>query len=254
MFTYDEICELSMLCKENELFNKYVKKFKRENESLLSKVTHELGNHLTLISSTAQLLEKRNPEVSYIKHWTQLRDDIENMKQLLSSLSKYRCKECLEYKETDLTELVDEIVESFQGLAVEKNVSIIMKEVPFEEELISYKCDPVKIRQVVVNLIKNALEAVCEQGKIWVHIVGKYFDDKTQKTYLKLEIGNNGSIIEEDTLKYIFEIYHSTKGENRGIGLPIVKQIIEAHRGKIEVASEIVDGEGKTVFSIYLPL
>ena len=156
MFTYDEICELSMLCKENELFNKYVKKFKRENENLLSKVTHELGNHLTLISSTAQLLEKRNPEVSYIKHWTQLRDDIENMKQLLSSLSKYRCKECLEYKETDLTELVDEIVESFQGLAVEKNVSIIMKEVPFEEELISYKCDPVKIRQVVVNLIKNA--------------------------------------------------------------------------------------------------
>ena len=121
----DEICEISMLCRENEVFNKYVKKFKRENENLLSKVTHELGNHLTLISSTAQLLEKRNPEVSYIKHWKQLRDDIENMKELLSSLSKYRCKECLEYKETDLTELVDEIVESFQGLALEKNVSII---------------------------------------------------------------------------------------------------------------------------------
>ncbi len=254
MFTYDEICEISMLCQTNAIFNKYVKKFKKENESLLSKVTHELGNHLTLISSTAQLLEKKNPEVCSIKYWSQLRDDIENMKELLSSLSKYRCEECLEYKETDLTDLVDDIVESFQGLAMEKNVSIIMPEVPFEEELVSYKCDPVKIRQVIVNLMKNALEAVSSEGKIWVHIIGKYVDNKSEKTYLKIEIANNGAVIEEDKLKHIFEIYRSTKEEGRGIGLALVNQIIEAHKGKIEVSSKEVDGEGRTVFSIYLPL
>lgn len=249
MFTYDETLEISRLCEENEKFAKYMNRFREENDKLLSKVTHELRNPLTLISSTAQLIESRNPEVCDIKYWNQMRADIANMIELLASFSKYRYSSSLECKETDIIELVDEVVESFQAVAVEKNISITMKEPEhLDYRMVSYMCDPVKLRQVMTNLIKNAVEATCEGEKIWISFTEK------ESSYMKIEIANNGKLIGKEELEKIFEFNVSSKGENRGLGLPIAQRIVEAHKGVLEVLSEEIKGERKTVFSICLPM
>lgn len=249
MFTYDEMLEISRLCEENEKFAKYVNRFREENDKLLSKVTHELRNPLTLISSTAQLIERRNPEVCDIKYWNQMRADIASMAELLASFSKYRYSGSLECKETDIVELVDEVVESFQAIAVEKNISITMEEPEhLNYKMVSYMCDPVKLRQAMVNLIKNAIEAVEEEEKIWISFIEK------EPSHLKIEIANNGKLITTEDMERIFEFNVSSKGEERGMGLPIAQRIVEAHKGILEVSSKEINGERKTAFSICLPM
>ena len=251
MFDYNEICEINALCEENELFSKYVEKFKEENERLLSKVTHELGNYLTLINSTSQLMESQNPEIQQIKYWKQLRSDIENMKELFLSFSKYNAYEdTLQYKETDIVELVDDIVESFQVVAKEKNITLTMEEAPLDEEIIYYLCDSVKIKQVIVNLLKNAIEAVEKDGTIFVRILGK----EETKSYFKIQIVNDGPLIEANKMETIFHLNVSDKGEKRGVGLPLARQIVEAHKGKIEVCSKEANGKRETKFSVCLPV
>lgn len=174
------------------------------------------------------------------------------MRELFLNLSAYRQSSQLSCSETDLIDLADEIVESFQPVAAQKKVSLIMEE-PQElnEELLSYVCDPVKIKQALVNLVKNALEAVKEGEKVWVYVHGR---DKTASDYISIEIVNNGELIEKEVLNTIFDFGVSSKGENRGIGLALVKKVAKAHKGRLEVFSEEVNGERKTAFSICLPI
>lgn len=251
MFTQEEINEINVLCKENELFAKYINRYEEENERLLASVTHEMGNQLTLISSTAQLMESRNAELHDIKYWDQLRSDIEVMREYFLSFSQYRHGSQLECRETDLVDLVEETVESFQAVAVQKNVSVEMEEAE-ELDITLFSCmlDSVKIKQAIVNLMKNALEAVKEGERIWVRLLGK---EQTGSDYIKIEIGNNGELIQKENLKTIFEFGVSEKGDGRGIGLALTDKIVKAHKGILEVVSEEEAGERKTVFSIHLP-
>ena len=249
MFTCDEMFEINTLCTENEKFAKYFARFRKESDELLSKVTHELRNPLTLISSTAQLIEKKNPEVCDIKHWNQMRADIESMAGLLASYSKYRYSSSLDCKETDIVELVDEVVESFQAMALEKKISITMEEPEkLDYRMVSYLCDPIKIKQTITNLVKNAIEATHEGGKVRIHL------SKKESDYLKIDVINNGELIAAEKMNQIFEVQVSDKGENRGWGLPVARKIIEAHGGTLEVSSEEINGECKTEFSICLPM
>ncbi len=252
MFTREEMREINMLCEKDELFAKYISKYKEENEKQQAYVYHELGNQLTLINSTAQLMESRNPELHEIKYWDQLRNDIETMRELFLSFSQYRHCSQMESQETDLIDLADEIVESFQPVAVEKKVSVILEEnEELDMTLLSYVCDSMKIRQVMVNLIKNALEAVTAGEKIWVRVLGA---EKTNSDYIRIEIANNGELIEKEALNTIFDFGISSKGESRGIGLAFAKKVIKAHNGELTVSSEEINGERETVFTIYLPV
>ena len=223
-----------------------------KEEKLCAYITHELGNHLALIRSTSQLMEKRNPKLHEIEYWDQLRSDIETLGELFLDFSQFRQGGQLEIKETDLIDLVDETIESFQTMAEQRKVSVTMEE---ESELdltvLSYPCDSMKLRVVVSNLIKNGMEALKEGEKIWVRVLGK---KETGSNFIRIEVANNGALIPKEELETIFQFGSSTKGENRGIGLALSQKIVESHNGKLEVSSEEVNGERKTVFSICLPV
>ena len=220
-------------------------------EKLLAYVTHEFGNHLAVIDSTAQLMEKRNPQLHEIQYWDQLRTDIEALRKLFFDFSNYRQGIFLESKETDLIDLADETVESFQSVAEEKKVSVILEEEEsLETELLSYVCDGVKLKSVMVNLIKNALEVVKEGEKVWVRVLGK---KQTGSDYVEIQVANNGALIEPEAMEHIFDFGVSCKGEKRGIGLALAKKIVENHKGTLKVISEEINGERQTVFSICLP-
>lgn len=221
-------------------------------EKLCAYVTHELGNHLALIKSTAQLMEKRNPKLHEVEYWDQLRADIETLGELFVDFSYYRQSAQLKVRETDLFDLADEIVESFQVMAGEKKVSVVLEEEDeIDPDVLCYICDGVKLRMVLSNLIKNALEVTKEGEKVWVRVLGK---KQTNADWIRIEVANDGPMIPQEELESIFEFGTSTKGESRGIGLALSQKIVESHKGKLEVSSEEVNGERKTVFSICLPL
>lgn len=107
-------------------------------------------------------------------------------------------------------------------------------------------CFPDELNQVWTNLIHNALQAMNNQGILTIQI-------KTQDSYIVISISDTGDGIPEEIKQRIFEPFFTTKpvGEGSGLGLDIVKKIIEKHGGRIELHSQL--GQG-TTFSVFLPI
>jgi PAS domain S-box-containing protein len=140
---------------------------------------------------------------------------------------------------------VQELVRQSLSLAVEKmkNVSLSVKLEQPEEQVV---VDPVKVVQVLVNLLNNAADAMPEGGALSVR---SSIGDKER--ILRFAISDSGKGIDPESLQRIFEPFFTTKARGTGLGLPICKKIIEAHHGTIRITSKA--GEGTTA-EIALPL
>ncbi len=113
------------------------------------------------------------------------------------------------------------------------------------QELPPIWCYPDELNQVWTNLIHNAVQAMNNQGTLKISVT-------QQETYLKVQITDSGCGIPEEIMPRIFEPFFTTKpaGEGSGLGLDIVKKIVEKHQGEIEVLSK----PGETVFTVFLPI
>lgn len=121
---------------------------------------------------------------------------------------------------------------------VEKNISV-------EENLPKINILPSEINQVWMNLIDNAIDAMPDQGgKLDVLVI-------KQNDFLRVDITDNGSGIDEDILSNIFDPFFTTKkvGEGTGLGLDVAKRIIEKHKGSLKVKSK----KGETTFEVCIP-
>ncbi|WP_338786313.1 sensor histidine kinase [Metabacillus sp. FJAT-53654] len=107
--------------------------------------------------------------------------------------------------------------------------------------------DESQIKQVLINIIKNAIEAIDNGGNINVSLAQvSHLNDP----YIEIEVKDDGNGLTEEQLKKLFTPFYSSKEKGLGLGLSICKQIIESHRGKMEVSSLINEG---TTFKIKLP-
>ena len=104
--------------------------------------------------------------------------------------------------------------------------------------------DPDRMRQVILNLCLNGLEAMPDGGELFLSL-------HPEPDALRLEIRDTGMGIAPDALPHIFDPYFTTKGQGTGLGLATVHKIMEAHGGSISVTSE--PGQG-AVFRLLLPL
>jgi two-component system, NtrC family, sensor kinase len=113
------------------------------------------------------------------------------------------------------------------------------------EELPPILCYPDELNQVWTNLVHNALQAMQNKGTLKI-------EAKQQDNYIKVSITDSGKGIPEEIMPRIFEPFFTTKppGEGSGMGLDIVKKIIDKHQGNIEVQSS----PGQTTFTVYLPI
>jgi signal transduction histidine kinase len=108
------------------------------------------------------------------------------------------------------------------------------------------ECNPSQLNQVFLNLINNAAQAIPGNGKVTVR-------SKMEGKRIRVDVSDTGTGIPEHAQSRIFESYFTTKprGEGTGLGLPIVKSIVEQHGGEVRFRTRL--GEG-TTFSVYLPL
>jgi two-component system, cell cycle sensor histidine kinase and response regulator CckA len=133
-------------------------------------------------------------------------------------------------------------------------------ELALAEDLPAVHADPTQIDQVTMNLAVNARDAMPEGGKLIIKTANLVLDDEYAKTHLEakpgtyvlLQISDNGSGMDRETLEHIFEPFYTTKGpgEGTGLGLAMVYGIVQQHDGFIQCYSEVGLG---TTFSIYLP-
>lgn len=207
---------------------------------------HELRNPLSLIKGTIQYIEMKHSEVKGFKYWNQLNDLVLDMEHVLSDASLINSITNLNIKETNLLDLINIVVENYMPQADIQHKLLTYK--PNKEcfsIIASYPCDSDKIKQALSNLLRNALEATAPGDFIEV-ILGIDSID----SMLTIQINNNGMLIPKDDIDSIFLPFVTHKPGGTGVGLALVRLIINAHMGNIYVTSS----EDITSFSIKLPL
>lgn len=207
----------------------------------LSKMFHEIKNPLTLINSSLQLIQEEHPEVTTFRFWNQTMEDMKNLRSLLDELSTFQKGNVLNITKINLFDFTEDLLESTAGFLLETGTPLTLES---SIDDLDFYADDVKLRQAIINLLKNAAESSDSGNPIFLRITA----DSHQ---LYISVADKGCGISKDNLSKIFEPFHTTKSYGTGLGLPIVKKIIESHNGKLLIQSE--EGAG-TTFLISLPL
>ena len=256
---FRDISERKRLEEEKALLEQqYQQAQKLESLGILAGgIAHDFNNILTIILCSCSLLQQR-PAMA-----AELVSEIETAAQRAAEL----CRQMLVYAgkaqpiptKFNVKTLVEEMGKLLIA-TIKQNVSITLD---LSTVIPSIKADASQIRQVVMNLILNAAEAIgTEQGNVTVSLsiaaieagqgekeyLGK---DITPGSYICLKVTDNGCGMDEETKKRIFEPFYTTKFTGRGLGMSAVLGIIKAHNGALQLTSQ--QGVG-TTFKVYLPI
>ncbi len=207
----------------------------------LSKMFHEIKNPLTLINSSLQIIQEEHPEVRGFRFWEQTMEDIKNLRKLLDELSTFQKGDVLHISKINLFDFTEDLLESTAGFLLECGTPLT-----FESTIddLDFYADDVKLRQAVINLLKNAAESSAIGSPILLRIA-------TKEDWLHISVKDQGCGMSEEQLQKIFQPFHTTKTFGTGLGLPIVKKIVESHHGKLFIESAI---EAGTCVTVCLPL
>jgi len=204
-------------------------------------IAHEVRNPLTGISLLLDDLHDRSFDDPNSQ--TMMRkalQEIERVERLVSALLNFASPPKAQFREGELDRVIHDTILLLRRLCEQHRVglSFVPAEVP------RFFFDGEKIKQAVLNLIKNGLEAMPEGGTIEVAT-------RVDEGWAIITIKDNGPGIAEKDLPLIFEPFFTRKGGGTGLGLSITRRIVEEHHGKIGVESD--EGRG-TVFIIQLPM
>jgi len=209
-----------------------------------AKIGHELANPLNGMSLTIQLLEQQlsrqpsPPDIQVTATIQRLRNEISRLNQLAGQFRTISRREKYDFRPTELAGLIDEVIKIQRPHLAQLNIEV---EELIPADLPTVAVDADKIKQALLNLLKNAAEAMPRGGKITIKACPT--DDG-----IVIDITDTGSGIPLDI--DAFEPFVTTKKEGTGIGLVIVRQVLSAHGGNISYRSR--PGEG-TTFRIELP-
>ena len=241
MFTDADYDKLQQLMAENPENEALLKKLLASHKETVSMISHEIRNPLTLVYSTLQLIESRHPEVISFPYWDSLRADIEYMKVLLEELSVFNNSTSISFKQFDFHSFMKQVVLSFAVSCSDSDVEFTSY---VDSALPLFSGDSVKLREVFLNILRNAKEAI--QGIGTIRLEATFRDN-----VIVITIHDSGCGIPEESLADIFTPFVTHKAGGTGLGLAIAKRIIESHKGNITVSSIIGTG---TTFTIILPV
>lgn len=235
--------KMNRLMQTDEALKQIISQLIENHHRIVSEISHEIRNPLTLISSSLQLMQIHYPEIVSDPHWLQIVNNVDYMCQLLEELSAFNSSGSLHSSVFSMEQFLKEIVISFVISLDNENPDIeFTSSIP--DDLGLFSGDKVKLREVILNLFKNAKEAIEGEGTI-------YLTARRESSSLLIELTDSGCGISDEYIKSIFEPFITYKKGGTGLGLPICKRIIEAHNGILSVHS--VPGKG-TTFSIVLPV
>ncbi|MGF7141669.1 signal transduction histidine kinase [Anaerotaenia torta] len=236
--------------KENPELEVIIQSIAESNKKINSMLVHELRNPLSLLKGTIQYIETKHPETSEFKYWDQIQELIGDMERLIQDASLMNNTTLLNRENINLIALMNQILDSFKPQALSRDIDLALEVAPGSEAYFnSYHCDGNKLKQVFVNIIKNAFEAT--RSGDFVHIrLACLFQKENRPAKLSICISNNGQPIPADALEIIFQPFVSYKKGGTGVGLALVKKVIDLHYGSVSVTSE----EALTAFTILLPL
>jgi len=212
---------------------------------LAASTAHEIRNPLASISGCAEALsESLKLGGNDQKLFNVIMKETSRLNNIINGLLEYVKPKKLQLAKVSLDELIEEVIFLIQNNKDFKKGVSIHKETNFDN--IKVVCDGQQIKQVLFNLLVNAVETVKENGKI---IINGEIDKSRQRA--QINIIDNGKGIEEERLESIFEPFASGKDKGVGLGLSIALSIMKEHGGNIELESKVDRG---STFRVVLPL
>jgi two-component system, OmpR family, phosphate regulon sensor histidine kinase PhoR len=218
---------------------------------LIGNISHEFRTPLAGIKAMTQTLqggaiEERETANDFL---VRIEAEVDRLTQMVSELTELSRIESgkveLKVEIVDINKLIEEVLTQLQPLADRQNLA--MKN-DFKSGQLLVKADKERIRQVIINLVHNAIK-FSKPGKTITAITGK------QGVFAIIEITDEGIGISQDDLAHIFERFYkadkSRSGQGTGMGLAIAKHLVQAHGGSISATSE--EGKGTTI-TFSLPL
>jgi len=240
--------ELQQLAKQ---FNSMAERLQISDEqrrNLLAEVTHELRTPITVIQGNLEgILDGIYPadqaRIETVLEETQVLSRLIDDLRTLSLAESGGLK--LEIEPTDIGDLIKDVLDSFHAQADQAKVNLVMD---VEPGLPAVDVDPTRIREVIANLLSNALRYTPEGGNV---TLGAGLSGG-QSSSLRIFVQDTGSGISPEDLPYIFDrFYKSGESHGTGLGLAIARSLVAAHGGEIQAESQEEVG---TKITIYLPI
>jgi signal transduction histidine kinase len=219
----------------------------QERVSVLGEVAavmaHELNNPLAAISMFSQMVETGLPADSpYREHLVVVRRNTENCKRAIRELLDYATGAAPEVGEVDVHDVLDDVARFLAPLAERGGVEIRCVHGAMTTTLVG---DEIQIRQVFVNLVLNAVQAMADGG-------GRVeLATRTDGDHVVVDVTDTGPGIAEEAKPRLFEPFFTTKrrGAGTGLGLPTARRIAELHGGGVEL---VESAPGRTTFRVRL--
>ena len=222
--------------------------------TLAAGLAHEIKNPLGGIKGAAQLLERELPDGSELCDYTGIMlKEVQRVNRIVEELLELASPRPLKPSKVNLHKTLGDILILQKRAVGKKTVNFLQQ---FDPSIPPLLGDESLLIQLFLNLIKNAVEAVRENGVIRVtsRVVADY--SMTQKgerrsRMVAIEISDDGPGIQKDDMEHLFTPFFTTKPNGTGLGLAICHKIVSEHRGMIKVDSEPTKG---TTFTVMLPL
>lgn len=209
-------------------------------------VAHEIRNPLFGISSIGQIFERELKDAGHRELVRALLAETKRLNHLVEDLLIYGRPIKLSLSYCDLTSLWKDVIGFHGAELAEKKISVHND---FTDRPLTAFLDANQIRQVFLNLVRNAIDATTAEGRIRIRLL---FED----SYIIFRISDTGAGIPAENLDRVFDVFFTTKPKGTGLGLAICKKIVEDHGGEISIESRqgdrLQENRGTTV-TVKLP-
>lgn len=226
----------------------------RENQKLITlgrlsaSIAHEISNPLESVTNLLFLMERDKPEnaAQYLKLAQRELDRVVHISRQTLTFSR----ETSSPVRIQLAELIEEVLGLYARKIADKKLRI-MRQYGICESITVF---PGELRQVLSNIVSNAIEATSTRGRVIVRIRSGHRWSGRRAQGIRISIGDNGSGIPEAVLNRLGEPFFTTKGQSgTGLGLWVTQSIIGRYGGSLQVRSSVEPSRHGTVFSLFLP-
>jgi signal transduction histidine kinase len=221
----------------------------RQKELLImaAEWAHDVRTPLTGILHSAELLAGTDDAVRARRHFEVIRSEVERINGLVNHFLDYARPAQLKQQERDVGELVVDAVRLMEGLAGERGCAIEME---IEDGLAPVQVDPDQFRQVLLNLITNALDVAPDGSGVRVRVAAGSFDHpEGAGSAVVVEVVDTGPGVGPADIDRLFIPFFTTKSAGTGLGLAISEKVVRAHGGTLRYERS----DSETIFRIVLP-
>ncbi|MFC4184193.1 PAS domain-containing sensor histidine kinase [Saccharococcus thermophilus] len=208
---------------------------------LAAGIAHEIRNPMTALKGFIQLLQGSIKE-DYSMYFNVIMSELKRIESIITEFLVLAKPQAIQYQQNDICKIMQDTIDLINVQAMMHNVQIVAD---FAPQLPFIYCEPNQLKQVFINILKNAIEVMPKGGDITVRI------RQIDGNHIRISITDQGCGIPHDKIKKLGEPFYTTKERGTGLGLMVSYKIIEEHQGKIDVESEVGVG---TTFHITLPI